>query len=889
LLFLGLLLHNTRHMKKYCILFILSFLSFKEIFANHTKGGWMYYEYLGPGSTANTSKYKIVLKIYSECNLTSGQIDPEVPFTFFNAANNTQLLNILVPLSNDISINNCNTKDCQPCINNPPAICYRIRTFELIQDLPNSPSGYIIAYQRCCRIENIINILPPSEEQGETWTVKIPGTLINPGAETNSSAKFSQNDTAIICQNNYFSLDFSATDINNDSLVYSFATAYSGGGPTVGQSSPNPSSPPPFNTLPYAAGYSGLQPLGNQVTINNLTGIVTGIAPGIGVYVVTVVVSEYKRGTNIKIAEVRKSLHVEVQDCSLTKAILNPKPATCDGFTVNFQNDATNTNVQTYYWDFGDNTTSTLETPTHTYAAAGDYTLKLVLNRNLPCSDSAISIVKVYPGFFPDFTSSGQCKNTPIQFRDISTTNYGFIDTWKWNFGDAGSPTNTSTLQNPTHTYAGATSYDVNFIVTSSKGCIDTVLKTIVITDKPALSVTPDTLICIIDTLQLNAVGTGSFLWSPNYNISSLTIPSPLVSPDVTTIYRVTLTDPFGCTGTDSVKVSVVTAVIQSITPADTTICKTDSVLLKLNSNALYYQWTENPAGNTLSNPKIKKPVATPVTNTTYAVTGSIGKCIAQNSITINVVPYPKANAGPDTTICFGKSVQLNASGGRDYAWSPAAFLNNRLIPNPVSQNPTSSIKYVVAVTDVLGCPKPSRDSVFVTVAKIKADAGPSDTSVVLGQPLLLNATGSINYLWDPPRWLSNIGIYNPVSLPQDNITYKVTVSNNYGCFDTDTIRVHLFKLDPSFYVPTAFSPNGDGTNDFFRPKSIGMKSLDIFRVYNRWGQLLFSTTEIEGSGWDGTFRGKGQDPATYVWYAEGTDYLNVKVKKKGYVVLIRQ
>jgi gliding motility-associated-like protein len=87
--------------------------------------------------------------------------------------------------------------------------------------------------------------------------------------------------------------------------------------------------------------------------------------------------------------------------------------------------------------------------------------------------------------------------------------------------------------------------------------------------------------------------------------------------------------------------------------------------------------------------------------------------------------------------------------------------------------------------------------------------------------------------------------------------------------------------------VPTAFTPNGDGKNDIFRPIILGIKSLDLFRVYNRWGQLLYSGTDAE-KGWDGTFGGKGQDPATYVWYAEATDYRNRKLKKKGYVVLIR-
>jgi len=873
-------------MKKYWLVLMVLFLGAKELYANHTKGGWMYYEYLGPGSAANTSKYRITLKVYTECNLNAGQIDASVPFTIFDATSFAQIDNITVPVSTDVNINNCALPDCHPCINNIPNICYRIHTYETIQDLPNTPGGYIISYQRCCRITNIINVLPPSQDQGETWTVNIPGTAVFPGAVTNSSAKFSQNDTAIICQNNFFTFDFSATDINNDSLVYRFTTAYSGGSNT--SPIPNPSSGPPFSTIPYASGYSGTLPLGTGVTINTQTGIVSGTAPGIGVYVVTVAVSEYKRGTNIKIAEVRKSLHIQVADCNTTTAKLQPSYTSCDGYTVNFTNLGGSNNIQTYDWSFGDGGTSTLPDPIHTYADTGIYTLKLVVNRGLACSDSATSKVKVYPGFHPDFDVFGQCKNTPIQFTDKTVADFGTVNFWSWNFGDFSSPNNTSSLKNPTHTYTTSGSYDIQFIVASDKGCIDTIPRTISITDKPAIDAGRDTLICVIDTLQLHAVGTGSFLWSPNYNISNLTIPDPLVSPDVTTDYIVRLTDAFGCVGNDTIRVNVVNNVTQSAQP-DTTICKTDPITLRINSNALKYQWTEIPAGNTLNNNTIKNPTAIPLATTTYRVVGSIGKCLAQNDITVKVVPYPAANAGPDPTICQGNSVQLLATGGSIYSWSPAAFLSSRVIPDPVCINPTASIRYVVTVTDTLGCPKPVRDTVVVTVDRITADAGPRDTSVVLGQPLLLHATGSTNYLWSPAQWLNNIGIASPVALPQNNIEYIVRVSNNFGCFAFDSIRVHVYFIEPSFYVPNAFTPNGDGKNDLFRPIAIGMKSIDAFRVYNRWGQLLYSSTDMNGGGWDGTFGGRGQDPATYVWYAEGTDYKNNKIKKRGTVILIRE
>ena len=244
-------------------------------------------------------------------------------------------------------------------------------------------------------------------------------------------------------------------------------------------------------------------------------------------------------------------------------------------------------------------------------------------------------------------------------------------------------------------------------------------------------------------------------------------------------------------------------------------------------------------------------------------------------------MPYPAANAGLDTSICPGFSAPLFASGGSSYLWTPATFLNNRNIQNPFCINPTASIRYIVSVTDTLGCPKPVRDTVWVIVyPKVIANAGPRDTSAVLGEPLLLNGSGGATYLWAPPLWLNNPSIRTPISLPQDNMQYILTATSVGGCVGTDTINIKLFKIDPDMYVPTAFTPNGDGNNDIFRPILIGMKSLSYFRVYNRFGNLVYSTTDI-GNGWDGTYLGKGQDPATYVWVAEGVPTKEIKNLKK--------
>ena len=98
---------------------------------------------------------------------------------------------------------------------------------------------------------------------------------------------------------------------------------------------------------------------------------------------------------------------------------------------------------------------------------------------------------------------------------------------------------------------------------------------------------------------------------------------------------------------------------------------------------------------------------------------------------------------------------------------------------------------------------------------------------------------------------------------------------------------VKLFKVPPSFYVPTGFTPNNDQNNDVLKPILLGMRTLNYFRVYNRWGKLMFSTSQ-KGQGWDGTFKGNPQDPGTYVWMAEGATFQNNVIKRKGDVVLLR-
>ncbi|HEX7845415.1 MAG TPA: PKD domain-containing protein, partial [Chitinophagaceae bacterium] len=595
--------------------------------------------------------------------------------------------------------------------------------------------------------------------------------------------------------------------------------------------------------------------------------------------------------SGVVIAIQRKDLQIKVGDCDIARASLKLPDALCDSYTMSFRNNSTSPLINSFYWEFGDPASgaanvSTDQFPSHTFSDTGVFIIKLVTNRNQACSDSTTARVKVYPGFFPDFNSSGICLLNPVFFTDATTAAYGVVDGWRWDFGDATTIADTSRIRNPQWTYADTGQKTIRFIVSSSKGCIDTITKTVGIIDKPPITLAfRDTLICIPDNLQLRASGSGVFSWTPNVAITNANTATPTVNPTSTTTYFVIL-NLSGCINRDSVRVRVVDHVTLRVR-TDTTSCQGDPVQLSVISDGLQYSWS--PTG-TLSNPNIKNPVASPTSTTTYSVTARIGNCQAVDQLTVFTVPYPFVNAGIDTTICYNTPAQLSGIfRGTSFAWTPSAYLNNTVVANPLATPPRTT-PFVLTVYDTIGCPKPGRDTVLVTVLpRIFAYAG-EDTSVVIGQPLQFNASGGVSYIWSPPTGLSAINIHNPIGIYDgsiDSITYRVDVFNEIGCSVPDFVTVKVFKTNPQVFVPTAFTPNNDGLNDVVRPISVGIQRINYFRIFNRWGQMVFSTT-TDRHGWDGRIGGVQQATNTFVWMVSATDYLGKPFFKKGTVTLIR-
>ena len=389
-------------------------------------------------------------------------------------------------------------------------------------------------------------------------------------------------------------------------------------------------------------------------------------------------------------------------------------------------------------------------------------------------------------------------------------------------------------------------------------------------------------------TLTLTpAGGNGNYSFSLDDGVNWQSTNSFNVAPGT---YTVTIKDQLNCTHQLAATVGLTNDL--TVTPqSDVAICESKSTQLQVVSNALQYDWT--PASG-LSAVNISNPVASPRTTTQYIVSLTLGRCVSSDTVLVTVNPAPIPNAGADIFICYGQSATLNGSGGTVYRWSPATYLNDATLPNAVS-TPDRNIYYVLSVlSDANGCAALVTDTVFIDVTPpIQIKTFPADTIGYPGDQFLLlavpNDPDATQYVWTPSIGLSNAGVASPtvtIGAIGADVRYKVVASTVAGCKGEAYVNVRVYK-GPDIYVPTGFTPNGDGKNDKFTPFPVGMKSYNYFRVFNRWGQLVFQTRALN-DGWDGTIGGQLQPEGVYVWMIEGLTKDDRLVTKKGTVMLIK-
>lgn len=379
-----------------------------------------------------------------------------------------------------------------------------------------------------------------------------------------------------------------------------------------------------------------------------------------------------------------------------------------------------------------------------------------------------------------------QCVGSPVQFNSTSVVSTGLITGFTWDFGDGSSGVGA----NPTHIYNAPGTYTATLTI-NSEGCTESFSTNVTINPVPVADAGVDVAICLGDAVQVttqNVDPNASYTWSPASTVSNSNIANPMLQPQTTTTYTLTVTTPQGCSDTDDIIVTVNPLPVASA-GGDMSTCLGEPVTLS-GGGGESYSWS--PAG-TVASPNSPNTVANPQSTTTYTLTVTdLNNCTSSDDVTVTVNPLPLINAGTDGAICIGETYQLNGSGGIDYEWSPSTNLSNPNVPNPVFSG-TTSTPLTLLGRDANGCFTTA--NVFITVNPLPNVNAGTDAAICIGSTANLSATGAVNYVWAPATDLDNATIAQPVFSGTSTTVFTVTGTDANGCVNTNSKTVTVNPL----------------------------------------------------------------------------------------------
>ncbi len=380
-----------------------------------------------------------------------------------------------------------------------------------------------------------------------------------------------------------------------------------------------------------------------------------------------------------------------------------------------------------------------------------------------------------------------------------------------------------------------------------------------------SLDLGPDLIKCNSDSLSLSApAGFTGFEWSPAYNISSLTTQAVQVFPAIDTSYMLKAEKTPGCFAYDTVRISVRNSPPVNLGP-DKSFCSGDSLVLDAGPGFTSYNWNHGPITRQIT---VRQPGSFLVHAT--AANG----CMSSDTLVVpNVYTNPLVNLGADSPVCQGEIKQLSIPAGFvSYLWNTGSTAMNI--------NASTPGNYWVTVTDNRNCK--GTDTLIITATlPLPSHFLPPDTSLCAYSTLLLSPQGIFNsYNWSTGALTRNITIANPGH-------YSLEVMNNSGCKGRDTIIVLPKQCQEGFFIPSGFTPNNDGKNDRFRPLLFGAVEQYAFSIYNRWGERIFHSNQVQ-QGWDGKVGGLPIDSNVFIWQCTFKFKDQPLEFRKGSVVLIR-
>lgn len=800
-------------MKK--ILFLVILFSSIVVKATHIVGGELIYQHLGGSS------YYITVKLYKDCNPGTQNFPTDLEIEAFTGFGLDTIGTlpaddyiILPRLGRDTLPSHIDT-----CAFNP-GVCVEEAIYGAIVNLPPVPGGYHLFYQTYARNGSLLNIVDPLQA-GETFYAYIPDNSLY---LTNSSPVFSNSPPVFVCQGYDLDLDFGATDVDGDSLVYSFYRPYTGRSwdhpdhydPSLYYPTIDLLGTPPDNiTFPqvvYIPGFSASNPLnaigGVALTISS-TGIINGIPEAIGQYVVGVMVEEYRDG--VKIGEIVRDFQFNVLNCPPPQNAGIGDIDGCSGYVVDFINES-GPGAIGFWWDFGTGNpadTSIVEEPTFDYTpyAPGTFTVTLIAQKGTTCADTT-EIELIVSGVVADFiVQDTACAHEPIVFTDNSTSQInGVLDTWNWDFGDGG----TSALENPTHAYPTPGDYVVRLIVSSDIGCTDTIIKTVHVRARPGAGILP-IMGCIgleVTFTNTSSLDVENFHW--DFGTGDPADTSNLFNPTFTFpdfgIYTVTLySEPNTYCADTATRVFMISNVIADFNAPDS-ICSNvliDFEDLSTNVNGSIFSWEwDFGDGSSSTSPDPSYGYTVPGTYTiTLVVISTIG-CTDTLSREITIYDSPVALIGA-TDFCNGLTVDfVNGSGlgAGDFWWdfgtgSPADTSN--------LENPTFTYgsygTYTVTLIAQRGTVCETSTTLDVVISDLDGAFFMPDTACALTDVDFLDLSTTLigttltEWEWDFGDLIIS-DLQNPTHSYTTGGDYVVTfvVHSSVGCTDTVVQTIHI-------------------------------------------------------------------------------------------------
>lgn len=440
-----------------------------------------------------------------------------------------------------------------------------------------------------------------------------------------------------------------------------------------------------------------------------------------------------------------------------------------------------------YYWDFDNNgiyDAINNGTNTQFQYLPGDYTIKLYIENIITgCKDSFNLAITINP--IPPFINVSP--ETEICFKQTAPltaeSNTPGV-TYQWTPSIGLSATN---IANPeAKPPVGTFTYTI-VITDPATGCKnDTTIK-VIVHPLPIADAGQDTFFCVGGSIAMNPSGGVQYLWSPPDSVDNPNVQSPFTKIKTSQYLYVTVTDANGCQRTDSVYV----ALAQAYAGLDTSYCQGAVIGVDLSAktprvNGCTYSWEPGAfVGATYT--------VAPATNTCYVVTSSCNGCISTDTVCVNVRPPVSVDAGPDTTICKGKTATLAASGGVLYEWSPNVGLS-ATSGQSVLATPNQTTKYYCKITDLFGCF--GTDSVTVNVVVLPPIQLGNDTTICVVDSVTLKAVyplTTVKYKWIPPLGMAPgaESTSNPKVSPGVTTTYTVEITDTVSnCYVSDTIRL---------------------------------------------------------------------------------------------------